>query len=94
MKSNGKPLLKVYKITLEKIPLVDRVLVTDLPSSLVQSIDNNPDLKDCELVLYFENRKFCPDGGDVESVKALSCHHAAVVQFADQSGKLKFHKIC
>ena len=64
------------KIQVSACPIVDKIIVKNICSV----VDHD------DIVLYFEDSRHCPDGGDVASVKMYDGNKKAVVQFIDSSG--------
>jgi len=64
------------KIQIAACPAIGKVLI--------QNLCNN--VREEEVILYFEDRRRCPSGGDVDKVKICDNNTSAVVQFQDSSG--------
>jgi len=44
-----------------------------------------------EIELYFEDKRNCPDGGDVLNVELFDNNKSAIVQFQDHAGMCYFN---
>lgn len=70
------------KIQVTRCPAGDKVLITNLGKD---ACDED------HLMLYFENSRYCPCGGEVVEVSLYSDKKTAIVQFEDQTGRYHFN---
>jgi len=62
-------------------PITDKVVIKSIGKDVCRE----------EIELYFEDKRNCPDGGDVLNVEVFDNGKSAIVQFQDHSGMCYFN---